>query len=480
MRLGIYNVWTVVEEASQDELAWLRHTLSVRVKKARGQEGTETFLQEHTKPFPLFPTGWLRSVQHFAKSQEGAPETTITDHRVKPCVPLKLDLAWLYPYQAEAVQVALQRSRGLIQLPTGAGKSELMTAVIISIPCPCLIIIRDRSLLSQLAATYHRRSGKVAGIIGDGRWSEGYVTVAMVQSVDSYWDRTTKKFAKPVEQFLQKFGMVIADEAHGVASQTAMRILESMHNAYYRIGFSATMTGRSDMRDGHIISNFGRIIHQRSDTEIEELGKIATAEIRIHRVNQPGIPGYADGGYTMGISRSQSRNHAVARIWQKAAKPCLTYVREIEHGRVLLDMAEKMGYKATFIHGEIPEVERRAALAQMEAHGTDILIGSDALRQGVDMVHIRELINAAGGKSLISTVQRKGRGGRICHKERCAVCDRYGKKTSLIVHDFYDTANVDAELLIPGLTTKKKHWLEEHSKKRMKTYQERGYSLAYT
>ena len=321
MRLGIYNVWTVVEEASQDERAWLRHTLSVRVKKARGQEGTETFLQEHTKPFPLFPTGWLRSVQHFAKSQEGAPETTITDHRVKPCVPLKLDLAWLYPYQAEAVQVALQRSRGLIQLPTGAGKSELMTAVIISIPCPCLIIIRDRSLLSQLAATYHRRSGNVAGIIGDGRWSEGYVTVAMVQSVDSYWDRTTKKFAKPVEQFLQKFGMVIADEAHGVASQTAMRILESMHNAYYRIGFSATMTGRSDMRDGHIISNFGRIIHQRSDTEIEELGKIATAEIRIHRVNQPGIPGYADGGYTMGISRSQSRNHAVARIWQKASKP---------------------------------------------------------------------------------------------------------------------------------------------------------------
>jgi hypothetical protein len=97
------------------------------------------------------------------------------------------------------------------------------------------------------------------------------------------------------------------------------------------------------------------------------------------------------------------------------------------------------------------------------------------------MVRIRELINAAGGKSLISTVQRKGRGGRICHKERCAVCDRYGKKTTLIVHDFYDTSNVEEDLLIPGITkNNKKHWLEEHSKKRMKTYQERGYSLAYT
>jgi superfamily II DNA or RNA helicase len=343
MKLGIYNVWTTVEEADAGELAWLRATLSVRVKRARGQEGTETFLHEHTKPFPLFPTGWLRSVQHFAKSQEGAPETTITDHRVKPCAPRQTDLTWLHPYQVEAVQIALQRGRGLIQMPTGSGKSEMMAAVIMSIPCPCLILIRDRSLLAQLASTYHRRSGKTAGLIGDGRWSEGYVTVAMVQSIDSFWDRVTKTFAKPVQEFLMKFGTVIADEAHGAASETAMRILESMHNAYYRIGFSATMVGRSDMRDGHVISNFGRIIHQRSDTEIEELGKIATAEIRIHRLNQPGIPGYADGGYTMGISRSQARNHLVARIWQKAAKPCLTYVREIEHGRVLLDMAEKMG-----------------------------------------------------------------------------------------------------------------------------------------
>jgi hypothetical protein len=118
MKLGIYNVWTTVEEADAGELSWLRATLSVRVKRARGQEGDETFLQEHTKPFPLFPTGWLRSVQHFSQAP-GAPKTEIVDYRKKPCVVTPVDLSWLFPYQAEAVQVALQRGRGLVQMPTG-------------------------------------------------------------------------------------------------------------------------------------------------------------------------------------------------------------------------------------------------------------------------------------------------------------------------------------------------------------------------
>jgi hypothetical protein len=59
---------------------------------------------------------------------------------------------------------------------------------------------------------------------------------------------------------------------------------------------------------------------------------------------------------------------------------------------------------------------------------------------------------------------------RICRKARCSTCERYGKKDSFRLHDFYDYD--------PNKTGTKAddlHWLERHSKERLKTYEERGY-----
>jgi superfamily II DNA or RNA helicase len=108
----------------------------------------------------------------------------------------------------------------------------------------------------------------------------------------------------------------------------------------------------------------------------------------------------------------------------------------------------------------------------MEKHEVDILLGSKALREGVDLTHVRSEINATGDKSPIGVIQQKGRGERICHDDKCQICAYYGKKTHLVLHDLYDFDPTKT-----GKTEKERHWLESHSIERLRAYESRGYKV---
>ena len=264
----------------------------------------------------------------------------------------------------------------------------------------------------------------------------------------------------------------VVHNCHGAACIQDTRILQSLHNAYYRYGFSATTTGRSDKRDEDIVSHFAPIGHEITATDMQAQGRIAKTQIYMHRVPQQNIWSYQSGGYTLGITLSPARNAKIASIWKIAQKPCLTYFKELAHGQNLKFIAEQLGHKVLLIDGSTPEEARQQSMQAMERHDVDILLGSKALREGVDLTHVRSEINGSGDKSPIGVIQQKGRGERICHDDRCQICAYYGKKTQLTLHDFYDYDPTQT-----GKTEKLRHWLENHSIERLRAYESRGYKV---
>jgi len=267
----------------------------------------------------------------------------------------------------------------------------------------------------------------------------------------------------------------VVHNCHGSAARTHTRVLRSTKNAYYRYGLTATYTGRGDTRDTHVVSHFGRPIYEVKPQELEEMGRVATKTITLVTCDQPHVPGYASGGYQQAVVNSKERNGRIVKIWATCQKPCLVFIKEIPHGEALLKLARDNGHRAEFVWGEDADERRQAVLRQFEAGRLDVLITSNIFKQGVDIIHVRTGINAVGGKELIGSIQRLGRGARVCVDPTCKLCAVAGRKTSLVWYDFHDTSG---ETLAPGHRAKK-HWLLVHSEARSRAYKSKGYEPIY-
>jgi superfamily II DNA or RNA helicase len=244
-----------------------------------------------------------------------------------------------------------------------------------------------------------------------------------------------------------------------------------MRNAYYRLGLSGSPVGRSDKRDAHVISHFGQIVHTISYREMAEIGRVATGRVQLIDCPQTLGGSYSSGGYQANIVTSKVRNGKVLQLWATCPKPCITFVKEIAHGERLMKAAARMNLTAAFVHGDVPDSERRRILANVDAGNIQVLIASPAIKQAVDIVHLRCGINACGGREVIGSIQRIGRPGRVCRagqNGKCLICTTAGQKTEFVWYDFKDYDPIAA---------KRDDWLRRHASIRAEALRGKGYTV---
>ena len=135
----------------------------------------------------------------------------------------------LRPYQRAALDAwHLAGRRGLVVLPTGAGKTRLACAAISSARAPTLCVVPTRILMHQwIEALENMYSGGV-GVIGDGQRALRPITVATSES--SY---------RHMAQIGHRFALVVVDEAHHFGGGQRDEALE-MSLAPMRLGLTAT------------------------------------------------------------------------------------------------------------------------------------------------------------------------------------------------------------------------------------------------
>lgn len=135
----------------------------------------------------------------------------------------------LRSYQETALEAWLSAGkRGVIVLPTGAGKTFIALKALEELNVPALIVVPTLDLLDQWRDHLNAQFGLEVGIYGGG---EERLETLTVSTYDSAYIRA--------EQLGNKFMFVIFDEVHHLPAPSYSQIAE-MYIAPYRMGLTAT------------------------------------------------------------------------------------------------------------------------------------------------------------------------------------------------------------------------------------------------
>ena len=186
---------------------------------------------------------------HLPYKDEAAEFTSV---ELRPSRDLK---PYLHQVEALAAWKKAQR-RGVVVLPTGAGKTYVAELALRQTPRSCLICVPTIDLLHQwysgLLAAFPDAS---IGLLGGGSHDE---TPILVSTYDSA--------AIHAEELAARYAFHIYDEAHHLPAGFT-RVVAEMGLAPYRLGLTATPK-RSDGRESDLEHLIGPTVYQKAPSEL--------------------------------------------------------------------------------------------------------------------------------------------------------------------------------------------------------------------
>jgi superfamily II DNA or RNA helicase len=439
------NVSCRIVRADDYERDWLRQLLTFRTVGATGVERPMCLLDEVAQEFP---SGFLPIVQ----SRAAKELRTLDVLDLRPASPARdesADVSWLRDYQRAALEAVCARERGILWLPTAAGKTATASSIVASFPqARWLFLVHRLSLLNQTADSFRKFTGEAAGKVGESGWRPRRFTVATFQTLAA---RLANEDAEARALFESVDG-VIADECHAVASTTATAIFGAATNARYRIGLSGTPLARGDRKSSLVVGATGPIIYRMRPEVLVEREVLARPTIIMADCWQDELEDATwPTVYDRLVVHSARRNALVVEAVRRSEKPSLVFVQAVEHGQVLMRAFARAGLRAAYVHGAHTTEQREAAIAQLVEGRIDVLVCSVVFQEGVDIPALRSVVIAAGGQSTIAAIQRVGRGLR-----------KSEGKTSCTVWEVNDRGQ---------------RWLEAHARARRIAYQAEGYEV---
>lgn len=176
------------------------------------------------------------------------------------------------PYQQEAIaQWREHGRRGVVILPTGAGKSLVAQMAIEQTGRSTLVVVPTIDLMNQwydlLLSTFRAE----IGLIGGGYFELGALTVTTYSSAFRFMERLGNQF-----------GLIIFDECHHLPGSVYRHAAE-MAIAPFRLGLTATPE-RSDGADAMLEELIGPIVYRRAARELagEYLADYTVVRIHVH------------------------------------------------------------------------------------------------------------------------------------------------------------------------------------------------------
>lgn len=162
----------------------------------------------------------------------------------------------LRPYQTQALNKWKKaRNRGILVLPTAAGKTYIALKAIHLLKTQTLIVVPTLDLIDQWKTRIKECLDLESGAVGGGQNTVRMITVATYDS--AYLQAAVLG---------NKFMLLVFDEVHHLASPSYMQIAE-MYVAPYRMGLTATLE-RMDKRHTLLPRLIGDLVY---NVEVEEL-----------------------------------------------------------------------------------------------------------------------------------------------------------------------------------------------------------------
>jgi superfamily II DNA or RNA helicase len=341
----------------------------------------------------------------------------------------------LRPYQHAAL-VAWRRAgrRGVVVLPTGAGKTRVALAAIAATRTPCLVLVPTRALLAQWVEALTEIYDGPVGRFGDGERVLAPLTVATFASAYRH-----------MAVIGDRFGMLVVDEAHHFGTGAFDEALE-MSIAPVRLGLTATPPapgpvaarlaalmgpsvfelGVADLA-GSYLAPLKRITWRLSLDEDERraydaLVAVYREAVRLYMGNHLGAS-WED--FLREAARTDEGRRGIA-AWRRAAR-LLSFPRCKREALALLLARHRAQRTLVFVAhnetayaiarehlimpltSEIGRAERQEALERFRRGELRALVSAQVLNEGVDVPEAEVGIVVAGRMGEREHVQRVGR-----------------------------------------------------------------------
>lgn len=207
-------------------------------------------------------------VEFLKKSELSAIKDAVEE--LPPCPELKCKSVEMRTYQKRALE-SWDRAgrRGVIVLPTGAGKTVIGMKAIELVNQPVIVIVPTLDLLDQWRKKLQEEFGAEVGAYGGG---ENAIRAVTVCTYDSAYLRAG--------ELGNRFGFLIFDEVHHLPAESFRQIAE-MFTAPCRMGLTATYE-RDDMLHLELPRLIGGVVYR---LQPEDLAGRYLSEYTIERVN---------------------------------------------------------------------------------------------------------------------------------------------------------------------------------------------------
>ena len=177
------------------------------------------------------------------------------------------------PYQLEAIDAwKAAGHRGVIVLPTGAGKTLVGLLAVAALNTETLICVPTLDLLGQWRASLLANTDLQESELGVWGGGDKQLRPVTVITYDSAAIHT---------RILGKFGLLVFDEVHHLPADTYRTVAEGAI-ATARLGLSAT-PDRSDLRHGDLDALVGSVVYERLPAQLREGKHIA--DYRTERIS---------------------------------------------------------------------------------------------------------------------------------------------------------------------------------------------------
>ena len=337
----------------------------------------------------------------------------------------------LFDYQEdmkERIEKALRLHRSVMaQMPTGTGKTYLLTAVIDSFVSnnpmeKVWIVAHRRELVSQIDETVRKFHSYSA--------SNTSSLLSSVKAMSIQW------LMRHYDEIEEEPGMIVIDEAHHALAKTYKEMWERFPNAKF-LGLTATpcrLNGKG------FTDLFDVLVQSWSVPEFISKGRLATYDfvsIKSDGMTQRLIDSLqkrgADGDYqNKEMDMLLNKRPSIERLYQSFEeygkdRKGIVYAINISHAKKIMELYQEHGIKAVAIDSKTPAVERQADIEAFKKGDIQVLVNVDIFSEGFDCPDVEFVQLARPTLSLAKYLQMVGRGLRVAkRKKNCVIIDNVG------------------------------------------------------
>jgi len=401
-------------------------------KKGQYRKIKKNYRKKFISKNSIFLTGLLNKVKKFCIDGD---INIIVEDEFDVLKPIKIEKesaiqninfksgAW--SFQNDLIKLATENQRGIVKAATASGKTTIMMGIISCYP----------SFRTLFLSNTHIPISQFKDALKKNNFNFDRIDCFTVQSF----------YRKDPSEYCTKYDIILIDECHeGFSSINGMygKILTNSL-ASIRLGFTATMP---ESQETNLILEglLGPVIGEFTIQDGMERGVLAKPKIKL--IELPFNQGTNDlrkykDIYSHGVVNNRAMNRLIVKTvddFISKNKTALVLVLEIQHGKNIIDIAEKIyGLDLVFVEGKTDSETREKIRLMMQSKKIKGVIATAVFRKALNIPSLDCVINACGGKSEVTTLQAIGRGLRkTSEKDYVDIIDFFNPSHHYLIKHF--------------------------------------------